>query len=169
MNFMRVYYLKILFFCLISIWISPSIAAKTGEQHFPSGCRMVGYEFKNNLLLLKPDSETEEVSTLYLIHNISPDAISFAVEKLPTQSFSPSYKNTINPNHWAAFALNQPFLQLKCHANEISVNCENVINLCQYNRAKFAEHNQGTYWILKNGTRYQAIRGAIDNGILLRW
>lgn len=169
-------YLRTFLFLLVVILASNATTlaaesakpAKSGKQ-FPHGCRTVGYEFQHRLLLLKPVSETPKITTLYLIHNRSHYAVSLAVVKLSSQPFSPSYKNTISAGQWGAFALNQSLLQLSCNANGFQVDCQNVLELCQYNRAKFAEHNQGTYWIIRDGSRHKAVRGSINNGILLRW
>ena len=157
-------------FFLGSTFTNNALAAKKKKtkRRFPLGCRPIGYEFKDNLLILKPVSNKERIQTLYLIHNVSHQPVYMEIKKLDTQAFSPSYENTINPNSWGAFALNQEVLQLSCSTHGSPLDCWDILELCQYNNAKFAEHNQGTYWIVKSGSRSHAVYGAIHNGILLK-
>ena len=49
-----------------------------------------------------------------------------------------------------------------------SVNCGETIEICQYPRAVFAEHNRGTYWIGEGSSRKRAVKDVIEHGILLR-
>ena len=49
------------------------------------------------------------------------------------------------------------------------VNCQDVVEVCQYPRAKFASHNQGNYWISTNRSKYGTRNEVIRKGILLKW
>lgn len=175
-----------------------AFAAAKRQRRFPHGCRHMGYGYKDGLLILKPipnDSikpkktemaanEEEQkpqrkpekppevpIQTLYLIHNLSGNSIHLRTKKLPDVPFSPTHENTIRPNQWAALAVNQKELQFTCAMAGTGemMDCTNMFELCQYNRAKFAAHNQGTYWVIKSGSRGQAKYGSIRNGILLKW
>ena len=143
------------------------------KRRFPHGCRDVGYEFKNQLLVLKPQSE-EHPQTIYLIHNLSHGHLLLQLEKLPQHTFSPHYKNVVRPNQWGAFATDQSIMQFKCSkatrrsAGE-QIDCGHVLELCQYTRAKFADNNMGNYWAVVSKTRRGAMNEAIAKGILLRW
>ena len=156
-----------------SIAYNPINAAT--KRKVPNGCRQVGVDFNNNLVLFKPVNkeklQSEEPQTVYLIHNGSPEySVTMKVEKLDSEPFSPTYKNTIKSTRWAALAVDQQLIQFSCStAHGESINCGNVLEICQYNNAKFASHNMGTYWIVKNGSRRVAIQGSIRSGILLRW
>lgn len=170
-----------------------AFAAKK-ERRFPHGCREMGYGYKDRLLILKPvpndsikpktpqtapngeqqkSAEPVEVpiQTLYLIHNLSGQSIYLKTKKLPDVPFSPTYENTIRPNQWAALAINQKELQFTCAAAGTGeqIDCTNMFELCQYNHAKFASHNQGTYWVVQSASQGEAKWGSIRNGILLKW
>jgi len=171
-----------------------AFAATKKQRRFPHGCRHMGYGYQDGLLILKPipnDSikpkktetlankeqqkpikpEEIPVQTLYLLHNLSSHSIYLRTKKLPDVPFSPTHENTVRPNQWAALAVNQKELQFTCAmaGTGEKIDCTNMFELCQYNRAKFASHNQGTYWVIKSGSRGQAKYGSIRNGILLKW
>lgn len=176
--------------------ISHGAFAAKEQRRFPHGCRHIGYRYQDGLLILKPvpnDSTKPKklkmaaneqhlpekqkprkvpIQTLYLIHNLSGHSIYLKAKKLPDVPFSPTHENTIRPNQWAAFAVNQKELQFTCTMAGTGggqIDCTNTFELCQYNHAKFAQHNQGTYWVVKSASRSQAKWGSIRSGILLKW
>lgn len=165
-----------------------AFAAKK-KRRFPHGCRHLGYGYKDGLLILKPapnnsikpktpkiaaneqQPQAVPIQTLYLIHNLSGHSIFVKVKKMADQPFSPTHENTIRPNQWAALAVNQKELHFTCAmaGTGEQTECTNLFELCQYNHAKFAQHNQGTYWVVKSSSRAQAKWGSIRSGILLKW
>lgn len=151
------------------ILVSTLPAHAAAPKKFPNGCREVGFEFKDGKLILNPVSEEGEIQTVYLVHNNSDNAVKFESEKLPGQVFAPNYKHTIDSNLWSSFSLGDPRVQFVCKSDDATVNCNDVVEVCQYTRAKFASHNGGTYWIKKSETQSQAVRSIISNGVLLRW
>ena len=148
--------------------------SKRSQRRFPRGCRHVGFEFKNDLLILKPLSE-ETPQTLYMFHNTSNSNIILKLVKQPHEVFSPNYENKIRPYQWAAFAMDKENMQFSCKksyrnsTDDDTTDCGGVLEVCQYTRAKFGGSNKGNYWVVSSSPRYSTVRTSIQKGILLRW
>ena len=86
---------------------------------------------------------------------------------------TPPLQASIDPMNWAAFASDVKNINFKCyqHVNEntVNINCEDVLEICQYPRVRFALSNMGTYWISANKSQNAIIQDAVAKGIYLKW
>lgn len=136
---------------------------------YPKGCEISGFEFYANYLLLnEPGGQT-----FYLIQNRSDKTIELVRHETRNVFMSPSLEAHIYPGNWAAFASDIKNMHFKCYLNSdienSLVNCQDVLDICQYPRVKFALSNMGNYWVSVNKSQGQVIKDAISKGILLRW
>jgi hypothetical protein len=150
-----------------------TIAITSYAAKFPRGCQAVGYEFHNGELILTPvRGEPGPLQTLYFMHNKSFSRVQLTAKKMLGQTFSPAYPNVIDPDQWGAFAIDQEQLDFVC-SNEYRrgrlEDCERLLEICQYPRAKFAEHNMGTYWVSNSETLTDSVEQVTtDFGVWLR-
>lgn len=179
--------------CALTLLLFASVSnvqIQAAPLQFPRGCKPVGFQFKNGFLVLTPVSPQEGQSpdtvaqtelepsskkpqSLYFLHNISQQRIQIKGYKLPDQTFSADHFNVIEPMQWGTFAVDDSMAVLRCDIGSTHestrINCAETIEVCQYPRAKFAEHNKGTYWVSQSTTLQDAIQASDSNGILLRW
>ena len=75
--------------------------------------------------------------------------------------------------NWGAFASDIENMYFQCFVKQndepVRVNCEEVIDICQYPRVKFALSNMGNYWVSTNKSLMQVINETSSKGIYLRW
>ncbi|KTC65092.1 Enhanced entry protein EnhB (plasmid) [Legionella adelaidensis] len=157
-------------FILISNFLVISLLTKTfAASTFPRGCEVTGYGFNQNLLVL---NETGN-QTLYLIQNRSDAQIELERQDSKDTFMSPQLQSKLDPNNWAAFASDEANFQFRCFVhqnnNTAIVNCNDVLEVCQYPRVKFALANMGNYWVSTNKPQSQVIKDATDKGIYLKW
>lgn len=149
------------------------LSANAEPKQFPNGCKPVGFSYVDGKLVLTPIFTSENVQTIFLFHNRAGHPVRFVSEKMPGQDFVPQYIHSIDPDQWSAFSMSSKHLQFACssHDGEISspVSCSETLDVCQYPRAKFADHNSGTYWLKNGATLQEMIQIIVDDGILLRW
>lgn len=185
---------------------SLAVGIKGKNRTFPYGCRVMGYSYTDDMLIVKPDyaqnaqpspnqpqnaqnpqtpgaqnqdqKTADEAAptqanatkqTMFLIHNKSMQSLEIKSKKFEGQMYKPDNDNVIGPNQWAAFAMDEPEVQFICSNNGKTINCSNVLEVCEYNHAKFSDSTMGTYWVVKSDTLENAVYGAIHIGILLRW
>jgi hypothetical protein len=171
---------------------SLAVGIKGKNRTFPYGCRVMGYGYENDLLIIKPvwdqaaqgqnnnnqaQAQTQQqqaqasnqVQTMYLLHNKSGQALSLKAKKDPGEMYKPDNENVIGANQWAAFAMDQNKVAFTCMQGSSPVSCSTVLEICQYNHAKFSESTLGSYWVVKSDTLENTVYGAIHIGILLRW
>ena len=140
------------------------------KTHFPTGCRDMGFRFEHNQLVLHkiPDGL---VQTVYLMHNRAPFPVTLKID--PPSRFYPDYEKTVKPDAWVAFARDLPEVIFNCQAKETHsdevIDCSEVIEICNYNNAKFPDSNFGTYWITNSKNQSDTINSVIKKGVLLRW
>ena len=157
---------------LLAALATPTQNAVAARSKFPNGCRQKNFHFNANLLELTTDPNGLQ-QTIYLIHNITHHDIKLEVTN--PSKYQPTYQKIIPYNRWAVLAKDEIPLQMVCTGattyDDIgySLDCAQVIELCNYNNAKFPEQNLGTYWLDRTGSQRQAMRHAIRKGILLRW
>ncbi len=175
---------------LLVFTFAANMHAQSAPLQFPRGCKPVGFQFKNGFLVLTPVSPQEGQSSetapqtelesspkipqgLYFLHNISQQRIQLKGYKLPDQIFSADHFNVIEPMQWGTFAVDDSMAVLRCDIGSTHestrINCAETIEICQYPRAKFADHNKGTYWVSQSTTLHDAVQASDSNGILLRW
>lgn len=165
---------KIVINCALIVVTLISFPSYAARNLYPKGCEPKGYEYKDLALIFKPVGPTEKLQTLFLVHNISNYPVKLISQKLRHQAFAPKFKHIIDGQNWAVFVTNSSETHFKCVANNgydsgAHVDCSQVLQICQYPRAKFAVHNRGTYWLAQTYSMKEAVRSAVKNGILLRW
>lgn len=154
------------YFCILSILFVSKLSLAAS---FPHGCEIRGFGYNNNFLVLNEHGG----QTFYLIQNHSNQTIELEHVELKEFFMSPKLRSTIAPANWSAFASDIENTYFKCsvkHEERIeTINCESVLEICQYPRVKFALSNMGSYWVSTNKDQPQVIREAVAKGILLRW
>lgn len=144
-------------------------AAKPAVTLFPNGCKVSGYGFESNELIL---NETGD-QTLYLIRNRSNTNIELQRHETRDVFMSPPLLASIDPNNAATFASDVANLRFKCYkqieGNTSLANCQDVVDVCQYTRVKFAVSNMGNYWISVNKPTKDVITATAKSGIWLYW
>jgi len=144
-------------------------ATKPATSTFPRGCEVTGFGYSNNLLIL---NETGAQS-FYLIQNRS--NVKVELERLETSDafMSPPLQAAIEPSNWAAFASDVKNLNFKCYKNQddnaATIDCREVLEICQYPRVRFALSNMGNYWISTNKSQSAVIQDSVTKGIYLKW
>ncbi len=164
---------KILVSSLLSLVITGTTFAEQNERLYPHGCRQLGFSFDNDQVVFsRIDGGQQE--TVYLVRNNSPYEIIMEAET--SSKYIPGFKKTFSPEHWAAFSRLDKSLRFDCrlssqyHGHEEPLNCQEVLQICNYNRAKFPDQNLGTYWLQKTSVAQKnVIDFVIHKGILLRW
>lgn len=153
---------------------APSSFALKYENGFPKGCRAIGYAYQERKLVLTPTNDEFERQTLYLIKNKSNRPITLLASDANYDLLGMNWEMTTKPNQWSSFALNKSRLPFVCkreinrNTQEV-VDCGDVIEVCEYNNAKFGEHILGSYWVITNQTAATVVSKTIKKGILLRW
>lgn len=149
---------------LSTFLISTSFAAK-----LPRGCEVIGFGFKDNFLIL---NETGE-QAFYLIQNNSTHQIELELPETKEAFMSPRLESKLDAGNWSAFASNIENLNFQCFNLENNtktlVNCSEVLDVCQYPRAKFPLSNMGNYWISTNKSQSQVIKEVTAKGTFLHW
>lgn len=168
----KIFKFTVLIVSILLIFNSAFIYAKE-KRKFPRGCRPIGFDFKDQYLLLKSEAE-EHPQTLYLLHNTSRYDIQLSLVNNNNLIKTPRFENTIKSKLWGAFATDEPEMKFSCHIkskhhDDRMVDCSNIFEICQYNRAKFADNNMGNYWVVNSNTLRKTVYKAITYGILLRW
>jgi hypothetical protein len=144
--------------------ILPSRCEVTG-----CGCEITGFGYNNLYLVLNKTGK----QAFYLIHNKSKRPIELERLKNPEAFMSPPLRAKISPNKWAAFASDVESLPFQCsfimQETTQQTDCFQVLDVCQYPRAKFALSNMGNYWVSTDQTKVQVIKDAAAKGIYLHW
>lgn len=135
----------------------------------PRGCEVVGFSFVQNNLILNDKGD----QTFYLIQNHAENQVT--LERIEAQEafMSPKLTTKLDSARAAAFASDVQDLNFQCfmqvEGKPSVVNCAEMLDVCQYPRAKFPLSNMGNYWISTNKAAVQVIKDAAAKGILLRW
>ena len=157
---------KSTFFYISFLFLSTAPAWSTT---FPHGCEVQGFAFTGRDLLVNNKGD----QAFYLIHNNASQDIQLQRIEDPTAFMSPPLTAKISPDQWAAFASdiqNLPFECVYVHDNRTTtVNCSDVLDICQYPRAKFALSNMGNYWLSVDKDQRTIINDAVAKGIYLHW
>lgn len=158
-------YMTIVIISLLAV-----INCQAGSK-FPRGCQPVGHEFKDGNLVLDQD---ESKQTLYFIHNNSNRKLHLQNMKDPGAFMTPNWETHVNHNRWVAFATDHKRIIFRCKTlssrlGDEYTDCENILQVCQYPKAKFALSNLGNYWVSTNKSLNSTVRASIRKGILLRW
>lgn len=146
------------------------IAISSGwAKSYPKGCEVKGFGYDHHYLLL---NETGG-QTFYLLQNVSKGKIELQRYETQNVFMSPSLQVHIDAEQWAAFASDIQNSAFQCYVHDNNhrsqVSCQEVLDVCQYPRVKFALSNMGNYWVSVNKPQNQVIKDAVAKGILLRW
>lgn len=157
-------------FCLA--FSSQVVSAK--KLKFLHGCEEVGFRFDNGRLAFIPVQKTEENQTVFFIHNVSNTRLKIEFHKTFRTNLYPVWETTVNSDNWAAFATDRADISFTCLQEDYGdytdeVDCGEVLQVCQYQNAVFASHNQGNYWISSNRSKYGTRNEVIRKGVLLKW
>lgn len=136
---------------------------------FPRGCEVTGFGYSENFLVLNERGE----QVFYLLQNRSNKPIELEIHETKEVFMSPKLHSKVEPLNWSAFASDVENLHFKCFTqdgeNTATVNCRDVLEVCQYPRVKFALSNMGNYWVSTNKEQGQVIKDATAKGIFLHW
>lgn len=136
---------------------------------FPRGCEVTGFAYSNYNLILN-DSGAQ---SYYLIQNRSDTKIELQRHEAEDTFMSPPLQASLDPMNWAAFASDVKNVNFTCYKhieeNTTAVDCREVLDVCQYPRARFALSNMGNYWISINKLQNAVIQDSVDKGIYLKW
>lgn len=163
---------------LLSLALFSQVYAAT----FPHGCEVKGFSYDGRVLSLNDTG----AQTFYLLQNINSQPIELRRVEEKDVFMSPPLIARLQPENWAAFASDIQNMQFEClltspnaEASELTseipnpklktVDCRDVLEVCQYPRVKFALSNMGNYWVSTNKPQRQVINDAAAKGILLRW
>ena len=152
------------FFSLISL-----AATTVHAEGFPRGCEANGFNYSNNYLILNQEGR----QTFFLMQNRSNKTIQLERHETRDVFMSPKMEANLAPANWAAFASDEQNLNFQCSIknenDRTRVNCSDVLDVCQYPRARFALSNMGNYWVSTNKTQNLIIKEAVAKGIYLKW
>ncbi|MCX7116589.1 MAG: enhanced entry protein EnhB [Legionellales bacterium] len=156
---------KLLLILLIQAIITTTIFAST----FPKGCEVRGFGYSDNYLILNEKGQ----QSFYLIQNRSNHAIELEHHEPKDVFMSHKLHSKLDSFQWSAFASDVEGLYFKCFTQEgdleNSLKCSDVLDVCQYPRAKFALSNMGNYWVSSNKNQAQVIKESAAKGIFLHW
>jgi len=157
------------FFKYLIILTLLTMNSLSSASSFPRGCQVSGFGYHENYLILN-DNETQK---FYLIQNRSNASVELEHHEINESFMSPKLHSKLDPSNWSAFASDISNLHFKCYTqdgeNITILNCNDVLDVCQYPRVKFALSNMGNYWVSTNKDKSQVIKEAAAKGILLRW
>lgn len=138
-------------------------------QSFPRGCEPNGFTYSGNYLILNLDAR----QTFFLIQNKTNATIHLQRHETRDEFMSPKLEVNLAANAWSAFASDEPNFNFQCFTksdtNTNSINCNDVLDVCQYPRARFALSNMGNYWVSTNKSQNLVIKEAVAKGIYLKW
>ena len=144
------------------------VTLATRAEAFPRGCEASGFGYRDNYVVLNPAGN----QTLFLIRNRANQSIQLERHETRDIFMSPKLQSNIAASNWAAFASDEQNLYFQCQYkddNNTLVKCSDVLEICQYPRAKFALSNMGNYWVSTNKTQDAVVKESVAKGIYLKW
>lgn len=143
--------------------------AKDVKPQFFLGCHPVGHVFTEKGVVINPLVVEDQHQTLYLFHNRATSEIKVKADQHVDPNFVPALTINLSGDNWATFVTRKTDLGFECYNNRgEQISCKDVLEICQYPRAKFSGGNNGTYWLAVNQTKFAARDEAVHKGILLR-
>lgn len=137
---------------------------------FPRGCEVTGFGYNGTNLVLNESGK----QSYYLLQNR--DSRNIELQRIEDQDafMTPLLVARLKPESWAAFASDVPNLHFQCFnylegSSPVKVDCREVLDVCQYPRAKFALSNMGNYWVSVDKEQAQIISDSTAKGIYLHW
>lgn len=154
---------------LVNIISLMCVLASVQAGNFPRGCEVTGFGYNGPLLTLNERGE----QAYYLVQNRSTHKIELQRVENRDVFMSPPLTARIQANNWAAFASDINNQLFQCFFieddNSEKIDCRDVLEVCQYPRAKFALSNMGNYWVSINKSQHDIITDSTAKGIYLRW
>ncbi len=154
---------------IIAFTLTTFLATTALSAPIPRGCEVKGFAYNDNDLVLNADGDQK----FYLLQNHSNQSIEIERHETKDVFMSPKLHSKLDPSSWSAFASDVMDLHFKCYTqdgeNTISLNCSDVLDICQYPRVKFALSNMGNYWVSTNKEQRLVIKDATAKGIFLHW
>lgn len=155
--------------CLAFLSALTLVITTPHAEGFPRGCEPIGFGFRNHYLVLNPTGQ----QTFYLIQNRTEKTLRLQRHETRDVFMSPKLEVNIAEKNWSAFASDEVNLNFQCAIKtEGGVNevmCSDVLDVCQYPRARFALSNMGNYWVSTNKPQNMVIKEAVAKGIYLKW
>ena len=135
----------------------------------PRGCQTLGFGYNNHSLLLNDRNQ----QAFFLIKNKSASPVELEHYETQEVFMSPKLHSKLDSSSWAAFATDMQNMHFKCFIQDGEIttplNCSDVLEVCQYPKAKFALSNMGNYWVSTNKELSQVIKDTAAKGIYLKW
>ncbi|OGV49236.1 MAG: endopeptidase IV [Legionellales bacterium RIFCSPHIGHO2_12_FULL_42_9] len=157
--------------CGLVVNISSAAESKDDDNHNPTGCRNVGYNFSLKVLHLYP-GEVGARQSLYFIFNQLHEPINL-YQLRDNEKLRNLYLNhSIAPQQWSVFATGEKELKFTCTINARGsnygdiVDCADSIRVCEYNHVIFGLNNRGNYWLINSYTRNAAVNAVVHYGII---
>lgn len=149
-----------------------TISATTAlyAQNYPRGCEPNGFTYSGNYLVLNQEGR----QTFFLIQNKTNNTIQLERHETRDVFMSPKLEVNLAGGAWSAFSSDEQNFNFQCFTkkNETEtsrINCNEVLDVCQYPRARFALSNMGNYWVSTNKAQNLVIKEAVAKGIYLKW
>ncbi len=158
-----------LYRCLLSILGLTFLLSNAHCNAFPRGCEVRDFGYNQGHLVV---NETGKQS-FFLIRNQS--SLPIKMQRVETRDvfMSPPLTAQIEPSNWAAFASDVSEFHFECLSSQnddlTTIDCRDVLEICEYPRVRFALSNMGNYWVSVNKAQQQIIEDAVSKGIYLKW
>lgn len=153
----------------ICLGLMALLSSQLHAEAFPRGCEVTGFNYSNQYLILNVVGD----QTIYFIQNRSNRPIRLERHETRDVFISPKLEANIAPGYWSAFASDEKGMNFQCayknDAQTIRTNCADVLEVCQYPRAKFALSNMGNYWVSTNKPQALVVKEAVGKGVYLKW
>lgn len=163
----------IIFSCLIFNAASANKKQPEKKIRFPVGCKQMGYKFDLYNVIFEPSTKKYS-QTIYFIRNKS---LNMVIHLLQANDGSEPYiihiDGNIYPNKWSVLAVSEHKIKYICtsynkrYDDYRVLNCQDVLDICEFPRARFGTNHRGTYWLTLNQSRRSATNIARFHGVLL--
>jgi hypothetical protein len=151
--------------------------AKTRDNkynRFPGGCEPRGYKFDLYNVIFIPSSQRHSYSqTVYFIHNVSNATVHLLQASNGDKPYIIHVNGSISPKTWSVLSVSEPKIKYICtnydryNQDHRVINCQNVLDICEFPYTRFGPNHHGTYWLTLNRSRNSAVRATRFHGILL--
>ncbi len=139
---------------------------------FPVGCVNVGYQFDLYNVVLKPSSAYSK-QTIYFIRNKSNKSVYLHESVKHNKGYLVYTNGQVSQKRWSVLAVAKSNMKFTCttydkrkHEHRV-INCKTALDICEFPRAHFGSNHRGTYWLIFNESKKEAMRIAKVYGIWL--
>lgn len=158
---------------LVTGSVAHALVFKNDESKSPLGCKDLGYQYKLNLLKIKPHIEGDRQSLYFIFNKLNQPVKLYQMLKGDSSRSMP-LNHVINGQQWSVLATSEKELNYICAVDATAtkrgtvVDCSNSVKVCEYARVKFGLNNRGNYWFLNSTSRNSAVNDALHYGIIPR-